>query len=71
MSILHSKTILYTGNVKALDFCFTITRDACVPYFEILEKWVTEGVIYDPYKEFFIEDACVDKDDVVPDRSDE
>ncbi|KAI1285362.1 Gamma-tubulin complex component 2 [Halotydeus destructor] len=57
LSILHQKTISYTGNLKALDFCMHITRDACEPYFNILERWITEGVIYDPHSEFFVEDC--------------
>lgn len=24
---------------------------ACVPYFEILEKWIYKGIIVDPYAE--------------------
>lgn len=46
-------------------------RDACVPYFEILDKWISEGIIYDPYNEFFIEDTSLQKEAAVPDRSDE
>ena len=57
LSILHNKTVSLTGNVKSLDFCLQITRDACVPYFDILEKWLTEGVIYDRFNEFMIEDV--------------
>jgi len=28
-----------------------ICLQACVPYFEILEKWVYKGIIRDPYSE--------------------
>lgn len=57
LSILHNKTVSYTGNRKAQDFCMQITTEASKPYFEILERWITEGIIYDPHKEFFIEDT--------------
>lgn len=57
LSILHDKTKSLTGNVKSLDFCLQVTRDACVPYFEILERWITHGLIVDPYNEFFVEDV--------------
>ena len=57
LSILHNKIVSLKGNVKCLDFCLQITRDACVPYFDILEKWLTEGVVYDRFNEFMIEDV--------------
>ena len=56
LSILHNKTVGFKANCKLLEFCLTVTRDACVPYFQILDKWITEGRIDDPYNEFFIED---------------
>jgi len=27
------------------------TLQACVPYFEMLEKWIYKGIIQDPYAE--------------------
>jgi len=27
------------------------TFQACVPYFEMLEKWIYKGIIQDPYAE--------------------
>lgn len=68
LSILHNKTIGVKANPKLLDFCYTVTRDSCVPYFQILDRWITEGRIDDPHREFFIEDvaagdAVVDHDD--------
>ena len=29
---------------------------ACVPYFETLEKWIYKGLIVDPYSEFLVEE---------------
>lgn len=63
LSILHAKTASLIGNVKLLDFCIQITTDASVPYLEIFHKWMTEGIIQDPYHEFFIEDTCENCDD--------
>ena len=57
LSILHNKTVGFKANSKLLDFCYIVTRDSCVPYFQILDKWITEGRIDDPYREFFIEDV--------------
>ena len=60
LSILHEKTISLTGNTKSQEFCLSITKKASESYLEILEKWIHEGVIDDPYKEFFVEDRDAD-----------
>ncbi|XP_015792715.1 gamma-tubulin complex component 2 [Tetranychus urticae] len=57
LSILHEKTVSHTGNIRASQFCMKMTSTACEPYFNILERWISEGVICDEYKEFFIEDT--------------
>lgn len=56
-----------TGNPKAQEFCLSVTRKACEPYFEILDKWIYEGIIDDPYKEFFVEERDVERDDEMKD----
>ena len=55
LSIMHEKTNLNVGNVKLHDFCLTMIKLSSKPYLKILEKWITEGEIFDPYNEFFIE----------------
>lgn len=69
LSILHNKTVSFKAHSKLLDFCYTVTRDSCVPYFQILDRWMTEGRIDDPYREFFIED--VSTSDAVADNNDD
>jgi gamma-tubulin complex component 2 len=54
-----------TGNAKAQEFCLSVTRKASEPYFEILETWIYEGIIDDPYKEFLVEDRASEKDDEI------
>ena len=55
LSIMHEKTNLNAGNVKVYDFCLLMTKLSSKPYLKILEKWITEGEIFDPYNEFFVE----------------
>ncbi|RWS05057.1 gamma-tubulin complex component 2-like protein, partial [Dinothrombium tinctorium] len=63
LSILHEKTVASTGNIKASQFITKVTLEAAKPYLNMLEKWITEGIIYDPYKEFFIEDYGYSKEE--------
>lgn len=56
LSILHEKTVSHLGNIRASEFCMKMTSVACEPYFRILEQWISGGLIFDEYKEFFIED---------------
>lgn len=37
-------------SVKLICTCM-FTLQACVPYFEMLEKWIYKGIIQDPYAE--------------------
>lgn len=37
----------------------TFPSQACVPYFEILERWIYKGLIVDPYSEFLVEENSV------------
>lgn len=54
LSLLHERTTALTGDSKAQDVCLYLTQSACVPYLEILEKWIYKGIIGDPYHEFMI-----------------
>ncbi|XP_052809795.1 gamma-tubulin complex component 2-like isoform X2 [Mya arenaria] len=56
LSMLHEKTSSFIGDVKGQELCLYLTQSACVPYFEILEKWIYKGIITDPYSEFLIEE---------------
>jgi gamma-tubulin complex component 2 len=51
-------------------FQFLLQR-ASIPYFEILEKWVYEGKICDPYHEFMVEeDTKLKKESLVEEFND-
>ena len=56
LSILHEKTTSMIGDAKAEELCLYLTQNACVPYFEMLQKWIFKGVIADPYGEFLVEE---------------
>ncbi|RWS29834.1 gamma-tubulin complex component 2-like protein [Leptotrombidium deliense] len=72
LSILHEKTIASTGNMKASQFITKVTADTAKPYLNILDKWITEGCIDDPHKEFFIEDyGCSKEEDLAIDCYDD
>jgi len=38
-------------DIQLLDVGCMFTLQACVPYFEMLEKWIYKGIIQDPYAE--------------------
>jgi hypothetical protein len=57
-----------TGNTKAQEFCLSLTRKASESYFEILETWIYEGIIDDPFKEFLVEDKANESDEVILDE---
>ncbi|XP_046359513.1 gamma-tubulin complex component 2-like [Haliotis cracherodii] len=56
LSLLHEKTSTLIGDAKSQELCLYLTQSACVPYFEILEKWIYKGIISDPYTEFLVEE---------------
>ena len=71
LSILHEKTTSMIGDAKAEELCLYLTQNACVPYFEMLQKWIFKGVIADPYGEFLVEeDEEVEKRKLDDDFSD-
>lgn len=50
LSLLHDRSVNYTGDSQAQELCLYLTKAASVPYFEILEKWIYRGTINDPYR---------------------
>lgn len=50
LSLLHDRTVNYTGDSQAQELCLYLTKAASVPYFEVLEKWIYRGIIHDPYR---------------------
>lgn len=56
LSILHTTTSSFAGDDKAQELCLHLTQATCVPYFEMVQLWVYQGVVSDPYREFMVED---------------
>lgn len=72
LGLLHELTGDLTGDPKGKEIGLFLTQQACVPYFEILEKWIYQGIIADPFAEFLIEDnELVQKEDLPVDYSDD
>ncbi|XP_071453118.1 gamma-tubulin complex component 2-like isoform X2 [Hetaerina americana] len=72
LSYLHEQTTGATGEHGSQELCLYLTQAACVPYMEILEKWVYKGVINDPYEEFLVEDnEVIEMEELPLDYSDD
>ncbi|CAG5121559.1 unnamed protein product, partial [Candidula unifasciata] len=56
LSLLHEKTASMIGDSRSSQLCLYLTQTACVPYMEIVEKWIYRGIIVDPYSEFLVEE---------------
>ncbi|XP_014667456.1 PREDICTED: gamma-tubulin complex component 2-like [Priapulus caudatus] len=56
LSLLHERTVGTTGDPRTQELCTFLAQSACVPYFDMLEKWIYKGVIRDPYDEFAVEE---------------
>ena len=41
-------------------------QEACIPYFYMLELWLCQGVLEDPYSEFMVEEKKVRSHKTVP-----
>ncbi|CAL1527204.1 unnamed protein product [Lymnaea stagnalis] len=71
LSLLHEKTASLIGDSKSSELCLYLTQTACVPYMEILEKWIYRGIIMDPYSEFLVEEnATINKEKLQEDYND-
>lgn len=56
LNLLQSQAKSMAGDSSGRALLQKLTQAASVPYFGILEKWVSEGVIDDPYGEFLIDE---------------
>ncbi|XP_004579789.1 gamma-tubulin complex component 2 isoform X1 [Ochotona princeps] len=70
LSLLHDRTVNYTGDSQAQELCLYLTKAASVPYFEVLEKWIYRGIINDPYSEFMVEEHELRKEKIQEDYND-
>lgn len=56
LNLLYHHLRINTGNRSSQSVLQKLLTAACVPYFEILGKWVCEGVLDDPYGEFIVQE---------------
>lgn len=56
LNLLHNQATAMAGDSAVRTLLQKLTHAASSPYFRILERWVYEGVIDDPYGEFLIEE---------------
>ena len=63
LSVLHQQTVEAMGNEKQQKLLLSLTRSAAQPYWEILQKWIYQGSVEDPYLEFMVEDHQVNSMD--------
>lgn len=54
LNILHRCTSNALADPEAEKICLKLTKAACVPYFEMIEKWIYKGQIIDPFDEFMV-----------------
>ncbi|KAG0591209.1 hypothetical protein KC19_1G158300 [Ceratodon purpureus] len=56
LNLLHNQATAMAGDSAVRTLLQKLTHAASSPYFRILERWVYEGIIDDPYGEFLIEE---------------
>ncbi|KAJ7516840.1 hypothetical protein O6H91_21G000900 [Diphasiastrum complanatum] len=56
LNLLQSQAAAMAGDNAARSLLQKLAHAASAPYFRMLERWVYEGVIDDPYGEFFIDE---------------
>jgi len=72
LTLLHERTESYVGDLNGRDLCLYLTQAACAQYFSILQLWIYNGIIKDPYGEFLVaEHASVQKERVTEDFNDQ
>lgn len=56
LSLLHTKVGALMGDADAHKLALRLLRAAAEPYFAMLERWLTQGIVDDPYSEFMIQE---------------
>lgn len=62
LDLLHYKCAAIMGDAQGHKLALRLLRAATEPYFAMLERWLGEGILDDPYKEFMVqEDKSITK----------
>ncbi|CAF0745851.1 unnamed protein product [Adineta ricciae] len=56
LDLLHEQTLKLSGHKQAYDICFFLAKSAYRPYLTMLETWIHNGLIDDPYGEFMVQE---------------
>lgn len=56
LDLLHERTAMALGDASAHALVLRLLRVASEPYFAMLERWLCEGVVDDPYEEFMVQE---------------
>lgn len=68
LNLLHAKAAGLLGDAAAHRLALRLLRAAAEPYFAMLERWLCEGVVDDPYGEFMVqEDGAISNADLSAD----
>jgi hypothetical protein len=54
LNLLHSRARSLSGDSSACAIVQRLLHAATVPYFEVLTKWISAGVLNDPFSEFMV-----------------
>uniref|UniRef100_A0A1Q3G1T4 Gamma-tubulin complex component n=1 Tax=Culex tarsalis TaxID=7177 RepID=A0A1Q3G1T4_CULTA len=60
LTLLHDKITSTAGDEKSQKVLIHLIEQAAVPYMEMLQLWIRDGVISDPRREFLIEHNVMD-----------
>ncbi|GAX72609.1 hypothetical protein CEUSTIGMA_g65.t1 [Chlamydomonas eustigma] len=68
LNLLHCKALSLGGDQLGRALMHRLLAAGCVPYFQILERWLLDGVLDDPHQEFMIqENKAISRDDLTSD----
>lgn len=56
LNLLHQRSQAVAGDEQARRLLQKLLHAACAPYFRVLERWLCEGVVSDPYGEFMVQE---------------
>ena len=59
LDLLHGRAGEVMGDAAAHKLALRLLRAAAEPYFSLLERWLVEGAVDDPYAEFMVQEDVV------------
>lgn len=59
LDLLHARCGAAMGDAAAHRLALRLLRAAAEPYFAMLQRWLAEGAVDDPYAEFMVQESAV------------